>query len=269
MRRPGLPREKVLATVIHLLETTLIRVGNQEYARANRSFGLTTLRDQHASISGSKLRFQFRGKTGKQYVVDVNDARLARIVKRCQDIPGYRLFQYVDDEGRRASVDSSDVNDYLRRIAGEDFTAKDFRTWAGTVLAALALEEFERFDSKAQARRNVLRAIESVAGRLGNTPAVCRKCYVHPVILESYLEEPRALLEAMKRRTEETLRSSLSELRPEEAAVAGILQQRLARELASRGPRRARPRRLVSGISAAHRGPSSRRPAPAAVRRDP
>jgi DNA topoisomerase-1 len=241
MRRPGLSREKVLATVVNLLETTLIRVGNQEYARSNRSFGLTTLRDQHASVSGSKLRFQFRGKTGKRFIVDVNDGRLARIVKRCQDLPGYRLFQYVDDEGRRVSIDSADVNEYLRRIAGDDFTAKDFRTWAGTVLAAMALEEFEKFDSKAQAKRNVLRAIESVAKRLGNTPAICRKCYVHPVILESYLEEPRLLLEAMKQRTEEALSTSLDELRPEEAAVAGILQQRLARALST--GRYARPRR--------------------------
>ena len=268
MRRPGLSREKVLATVVNLLETTLIRVGNQEYARANRSFGLTTLRDQHASISGSKLRFQFRGKTGKRYVVDVSDARLARIVKRCQDLPGYRLFQYVDEAGRRVSIDSSDVNEYLRRIAGNDFTAKDFRTWAGTVLAAMALQEFERFDSKAQAKRNVLRAIESVASKLGNTPAICRKCYVHPVILETYLEAPRSLLQAMKQRTEEALSKSLPELRPEEAAVVGILQQRLSRVLSAGAPRSSRTSpRLVQGTRAARRARRGR--VRLAVRRGP
>jgi len=269
MRRPGLSREKVLATVVNLLETTLIRVGNQEYARANGSFGLTTLRDQHARISGSKLRFQFRGKTGKPHVVDVSDARLSRIVKRCQDLPGYRLFQYVDDDGRRVSIDSSDVNEYLRRIAGSDFTAKDFRTWAGTVLAAMALQEFERFDSKAQAKRNVLRAIESVASKLGNTPAICRKCYVHPVILETYLEAPRSLLHAMKQRTEEALTRSLSELRPEEAAVVGILEQRLSGALSAAEPPRSgrRSPRLVQGTRASRRARSGH--ARLAVRRDP
>ena len=228
MALPGLPREKVLATVVRLLEMTLIRVGNREYARANGSFGLTTMRDRHVDISGSKLRFRFRGKSGKRHVIDLNDRRLARIVKRCQDIPGYELFQYLDDDGTRQSIDSSDVNDYLREITGQDFTAKDFRTWAGTVLAALALQEFAAFDSAAQAKRNIVRAIESVAERLGNTPSICRKCYVHPAVIEAYQEG--AMLETLKQRAEQELKDSLHEMLPEEAAVLALLQQRLARE---------------------------------------
>src|SRR5262245_14430737 len=186
--QPGLPREKVLATVVRLLETTLIRVGNEEYARANRSFGLTTLRDSHVDVSGSKLEFRFRGKSGREHVVDVQDRRLSRIVKRCQDLPGYQLFQYRDASGRRRSIESADVNDYLREITGAGFTAKDFRTWAGTVLAAWALNARGAAGSARQAARNVARAIESVAERLGNTPTVCRKCYVHPVVIDAYVQ---------------------------------------------------------------------------------
>jgi len=226
---PGLPREKVLATVVRLLETTLIRVGNEEYARANRSFGLTTMRDQHVDVLGSTIRFQFRGKSGKQHSVDINDRRLAKIVKRCQEIPGYELFQYVDEAGERQTIDSADVNLYLREITGQDFTAKDFRTWAGTVLAALALQEFEVFDSETQAKKNIVRAIETVAERLGNTPAICRKCYVHPAVVEAYMDG--SMLQALKQRAEQEMADSLPGLRSEEAAVLGLLQQRLVREV--------------------------------------
>ncbi|HEX2055686.1 MAG TPA: hypothetical protein VHF07_04280, partial [Nitrospiraceae bacterium] len=171
---PGLTREKILATVVRLLETTLIRVGNEEYARNNDSFGLTTMRDRHVKVNGSSLRFEFRGKSGILHAVDLNDRRLARIVKQSRDLPGYELFQYIDEQGTRRSVDSSDVNDYLKQIAGEEFTAKDFRTWAGTVLAARALQDCRPCTSKSDAKRNVVAAIDAVAKRLGNTKAICR-----------------------------------------------------------------------------------------------
>ena len=225
---PGLPREKVLATVVRLLEITLIRVGNEEYAKSNRSFGLTTLCDRHVQVDGTQLRFEFRGKSGVRHRVDLRDRRLARIVKRCRDLPGHELFQYVDDAGQHQTIDSGDVNDYLRAISGEDFTAKDFRTWAGTVLAALALQEFEAFDSQAQAKRNIVAAIQNVAKRLGNTPSVCRKCYVHPAIIDAYLEG--STLNVLRQRTEQELTGDLARLPPEEAAVLALLQQRLARE---------------------------------------
>jgi len=224
-----LPREKVVATVVRLLESTLIRVGNREYARQNGSFGLTTLRDGHVDIDGSRLRFEFRGKSGVRHSVEIADRRLARIVKECRDIPGYELFQYVDESGERRTIDSADVNDYLREIAGEEFTAKDFRTWAGTVLAALALREFEQFDSEAQAKRNVVRAIERVAARLGNTPTVCRKCYVHPEIIDAYLDG--ATIEVVERHAVRILKEELDELEPEEAAVVVLLRERLRRRL--------------------------------------
>lgn len=226
---PGLPRQKVLATVVRLLETTLVRVGNEEYARGNKSFGLTTMHNRHVDVSGSTLRFQFRGKGGKYHSIDITDRRLAKIIKRCQEIPGYELFQYLDDDGQHRSIDSSDVNEYLQEITGDDFTAKDFRTWAGTVLAALALQEFEAFDSDTQAKKNIVQAIERVAERLGNTPAICRKCYVHPVVLEAYLDG--SLIKTLKKKTEQELSKSLHELHSEEAAVLGILQQRLTKEL--------------------------------------
>ncbi|MEX2145683.1 MAG: DNA topoisomerase IB [Candidatus Rokuibacteriota bacterium] len=228
LQRPGLPRDKVLATVVRLLETTLIRVGNEEYARDNGSFGLTTMRTRHVGVSGATLRFQFRGKGGKEHTVDVKDPRLARVVKRCQELPGYELFQYIDDDGGRQAIDSADINEYLRGIAGEEFTAKDFRTWAGTVLAALALREVAAFESAAQARRHIARAIESVARQLGNTPTICRKCYVHPAVIESYLDG--VTVAAFKRRTERRIGEAVSALAPEEALVLGLLQQRLARQ---------------------------------------
>jgi DNA topoisomerase-1 len=231
---PGLPREKVLATIVYLLETTMIRVGNEEYARTNKSFGLTTLRRRHVKIEGSDVEFRFRGKSGVYHKVRVHDRRLARIVRRTRDLPGQDLFEYVDDDGETRTVDSSDVNEYLRQISGEDYTAKDFRTWSGTVLAAMALQEFEKFDSAAQAKKNVVRAIESVAERLGNTPSVCRKCYVHPAVLDAYLEG--ATLQVLRERAEEELSEDLPSLQPEEAAVLAMLQERLAHEQAAPPP---------------------------------
>jgi DNA topoisomerase-1 len=225
---PGMPREKMLATIVYLLEATMMRVGNEEYARTNKSFGLTTLRNRHVKVDGSDVEFRFRGKSGVYHKVEVHDRRVARIIRRSRDLPGQELFQYVDDEGETHSIDSSDVNDYLRSITGEDYTAKDFRTWSGTVLAALALQEFEKFDSEAQAKKNIVRAIESVAEKLGNTPSVCRKCYVHPVVLDAYLDG--AVLETLRERTEQELKEELHALQPEEAAVLAMLQQRLRHE---------------------------------------
>jgi DNA topoisomerase-1 len=184
------------------------------------------MRDRHVAVSGSTLRFQFRGKSGKAHAVDVRDPRLARIVKRCQELPGQELFQYLDDNAQRQVVDSADVNAYLREIAGAEFTAKDFRTWAGTVLAALALAEIEAFTSKRQARRNIVRAVESVARRLGNTAAICRKCYVHPAVLDAYLDG--VTLDAFRRRTEKAIAEDVGGLSRDEAVVLGMLQQRLA-----------------------------------------
>lgn len=196
LRRNGLPREKVLATVVQLLEKTLIRVGNEEYARDNGSIGLTTMRDQHAKVNGKTVRFEFRGKSRIQHAIDLRDARLARIVKACRDLPGYELFKYVDEGGTHQVIDSADVNAYVREISGEDFTAKDFRTWAGTVLAAKALADVAAFTSNADAKRKIAGAVESVAKRLGNTKAVCRKCYIHPAILDAYMDG--ATIETLK-----------------------------------------------------------------------
>jgi DNA topoisomerase-1 len=192
LRRPELPREKVLAAVVQLLESTQIRIGNEEYARENRSYGLTTLRDRHVEISSTRLRFRFRGKSGKMREIAITDRRLARIVRRCQEIPGQELFQYLDEKGEARSVDSGDVNAYLREISGADFTAKDFRTWAGTVLACVALHRLAVARTKNEARKNVTRAIAAVAEQLGNTPAVCRKAYIHPRVFDRYLEAQAA-----------------------------------------------------------------------------
>jgi DNA topoisomerase I len=228
LKQPGLPREKVLATIIYLMQTTMMRIGNKEYARQNKSFGLTTLRDRHVRIDGSEVEFRFRGKSGIQHAIKVDDPRLARIIKRVRDLPGQDLFQYVDDEGESHSVGSSDVNDYLRSITGEDYTAKDFRTWSGTLLAALALQEYEKFDSEAQAKKNVVRAIEAVAERLGNTPSVCRKCYIHPAVIESYFDG--TMLQTLQQCAQQELKEDLHALSPEEAAVVALLQQRLRNE---------------------------------------
>ncbi len=225
----GLPREKVLATVVHLLENTLIRVGNSDYVKQNKSYGLTTLRDPHVKVEGAELRFQFKGKSGKTWKLQVKDRRIARIVKACQDLPGQDLFQYLDESGEQQSITSADVNAYLKEITGRDITAKDFRTWAGTVLAALALAEFEEFDSDAKAKKNIRAAIEKVSARLGNTPSICRKCYVHPEVFASYLDGD--LLIDIKEEIETELREDLPSLKPEEAAVLTLLQERLSREV--------------------------------------
>jgi DNA topoisomerase-1 len=198
------------------------------------------MRDEHVTIRGARIRFDFRGKHGIEHEIDLKDSRLARIVHACRDLPGQELFQYLDDAGDVRDVGSGDVNDYLRAISGEDFTAKDFRTWAGTALAAQALQEFQDFDSAAAAKRNVTRAIEQVAERLGNTQSICRKCYVHPAVIEAYLD--RSLVKALKRRAEKELRAQLHRLRPEEAAVLALLQQRMEQELRGGRSRAAKPR---------------------------
>jgi DNA topoisomerase-1 len=215
---PDLPREKVLATVVSLLERTQIRVGNEEYARANRSFGLTTLRNRHVEVNGASLRFEFKGKSGKRHSITLRSRRLANIVRRCQELPGQELFQYVDAEGERHGVSSQDVNDYIREATGGDFTAKDFRTWTGTVLAARELSAFEPFETSTAAKRNVVQAIEAVAHELGNTPAVCRKCYVHPDVLDLYTDGK--LADALKRAQRHKTPEGLTD---EETAVLNLL----------------------------------------------
>jgi DNA topoisomerase-1 len=216
---PGLPRAKVLATVVRLLECTGIRVGNDEYARANRSFGLTTLRDHHVEVSGAKLRFEFRGKSGKTHRVALSNRRLARIVARCQALPGADLFQYVDDEGARVSIGSGDVNEYLREITSEDFTAKDFRTWSGTLQAVAALEALGPAATEREAKSAILQAIDQVAEQLNNTRAVCRKYYVHPAVIETY--QAGTLHDALRNGGPPPSGSGLS---PEEQAVVRLLR---------------------------------------------
>ena len=221
LRRDGLPREKVLAAVVRLLEKTFIRVGNDEYARDNHSFGLTTMRDGHVKISGSTVRFIFRGKSGVEHMLALDDRRLARIVKQCRDLPGQELFQYKDDHGAVVDIGSGDVNAYLKDITGEDFTSKDFRTWAGTVLAAQLLREFERVDSEARAKKNVVAAIEQVAQRLGNTRAVCRKCYVHPAVINAYLDGSMLKTVAQRARAAR----AVGRMTAAETAVLALLQR--------------------------------------------
>jgi DNA topoisomerase-1 len=183
LARPGLPREKVLATVVRLLEKSLIRVGNDEYARDNKSYGLTTLRNNHVTVQGSTVKFEFRGKSGVRHSVSVDDRRVARVVRKCRDLPGQELFEYVDEDGRRCDVGSADVNDYLREISGEDFTAKDFRTWAGTVLLCMAFRE--QGAHRKRGTKQLVQAIDAVAGVLGNTRAVCRRSYIHPAVMSA------------------------------------------------------------------------------------
>jgi DNA topoisomerase-1 len=219
LQRDGLPREKVLATVVRLLDTTAIRVGNDEYARENRSYGLTTMRDRHVSVQGGKVKFEFRGKSGKMHAVAVEDRRLARVVRQCQELPGHELFQYLDDDGQRRDVSSEDVNQYLREIAGDDFSAKDFRTWVGTVLAACFLRESGAApESEREGRRQVKEAIDRVARQLGNTPTIARKCYVHPDVIDAHMDG--SLL-----RVRMSSRASTG-LRPEERAVLRLLEKR-------------------------------------------
>lgn len=227
LRQKGVPREKVLAAVVRVMEKTLIRVGNDEYAKTNKSFGLTTLRDHHARIhhSRKKVVFAFRGKSGVEHEIDLADARLADVVKRCQDLPGQELFQYEDDDGRVKDVGSVNVNDYLREITGEAFTAKDFRTWAGTVLAAKALKEL-RSESGTELKRNMVQAIETVAERLGNTKAVCKKCYIHPAVLQSYIDGD--LADRLRARARAELKIARKHaLDEDEASVLRMLEKRL------------------------------------------
>jgi DNA topoisomerase-1 len=226
LARPGLPREKVLAALVRLLERTLARIGNEEYARTNNSFGLTTLRRRHAKVSGAVVALDFRAKHGIQRHIELKDRKLARIIERLQDIPGQELFTYRGEDGESHAVGSDDVNAYLREITGEEITAKDFRTWAATNLAALALREFEAFDSEAKAKKNVLRAVEAVSGLLGNTPSICRKCYIHPAIFDGYLDG--TLLEGLRARADDVLDHKGPGLTAEEVAVTAFLDKRLA-----------------------------------------
>jgi len=222
LRRTGLSREKVLAAVVQLLEKTLIRIGNDEYARHNHSYGLTTLLDRHAKVTPEGVRFEFRGKSGIAHAVDLRDARLARVVRKCQDLPGHTLFQYIDHDGHRQTIDSADVNAYLREITGDAFTAKDFRTWAGTVLAAQELSARAAFRSQREAKSHVLRAVESVAKRLGNTRAVCRKSYIHPAVLAAYMDGETLAPIAPARSSR-----SARVLAPIEFAVVRVIRRRL------------------------------------------
>jgi len=211
---------------VQLLEKTLIRVGNDEYAKENQSYGLTTLRDGHVDVNGGRVRFSFRGKSGVEHDIKLDDRRLARIIKACRDMPGYDLFQYYDEDGQRHAVGSDDVNAYLKEITGEDYTSKDFRTWAGTVLAADMLRAFDAFGSDSEAKKNIVRAVESVAQRLGNTKAVCRKCYIHPAILDAYVD--RTMLKTVADRARRAARKP-NDLTAAEAAVLGLLERRLAK----------------------------------------
>jgi DNA topoisomerase-1 len=231
----NLPRPKILATIVRLMETTFIRVGNEEYAHSNHSYGLTTMRNRHVAVRGSTLRFNFTGKSGVQHAINLTDRRLARIVKRSRDLPGYELFQYLDDDGTAHSIDSADVNDYLREITPQhvtaDFTAKDFRTWAGSVLACAMLKEFGPVESESQAKKNIVEAIKSVASRLGNTPSVCRKCYVHPAVLDSYLGGQ--MMKALEAQVKEEIAHDAEGLREEERALMRLLHQRLSQPSSS------------------------------------
>jgi DNA topoisomerase I len=230
LKLPGLPRNKVLATVVQLLERTFIRIGNEEYARENKSFGLTTMKDRHVEVKGAKLRFRFRGKSGRDHEVDVTDRHIAKTISKLQDLPGQDLFQYVDEEGEIRDISSQDVNEYLRAITGEDFSAKDFRTWAGTVLTAIALKAQEQFDNQKQAKANIKTAISAVAKILGNTPAICRKCYVHPAVLENYVDQKP--IDGLKAMAEDALEREDVDLRSSEASVLKFLKSRLTEKAA-------------------------------------
>lgn len=211
------------------METTLIRVRSDEYAKQNKSYGLTTLKNRHVEVQGNELRFNFKGKSGKVWRLGICDRRIAKVIRACQELPGQELFQYLDEQGQTRNVTSSDVNAYLKEISGRDITAKDFRTWHGTVLAALALQELEKVDSPAGAKKTIKVAIRRVAGRLGNTPTICRKCYIHPEILHSYIEGSFEL--DAKAKVETELGDDLHGLKPEKAAVLGLLESRLGRTL--------------------------------------
>ena len=251
LARPGLPREKVLAGVVRLLELTLIRVGNDEYAKLNRSFGLTTLRDRHATVEGSVVRFRFRGKSGRDHEAGIRDRRLAALVRRCQELPGQELFQYVDDDGAVRDVTSTDVNGYLRAISGDEFTAKDFRTWAGTVLAYRALLSLDPAPDDRTRRREVVRAMEQTAEGLGNTPTVARSSYVHPAVIEAYLD---GRLGGALVRASETVSGPPSGASPAETrGLLRLLDRSLAADArrSTRGRGRGRGRRPRSRAAAA------------------
>ncbi len=226
---PGLPKRKVLAAIVALLERTMMRVGNEEYAKTNKSFGLTTLRDQHVQVKGTHVTFDFRGKHGVQHHIDLADRRLARVVERCRDLPGQDLFQFLDHDGEAHHVTSDDVNGYLHEISGEEITAKDFRTWAATNLAALALRDRETFDTPAKAKKHLVEVVEHVAKNLGNTPAICRKCYIHPAVFEGYLDG--SLIECLKARADAALEDKAG-LTADEVAVTTFLSRRLGEALA-------------------------------------
>jgi DNA topoisomerase-1 len=223
----SLSRERVLATVVRLLDATAIRVGNEEYARSNQSFGLTTLRTDHVDVTGSEIRFHFRGKSGKEHEVDIHDRRLARAMQRLQDLPGQEVFQYIDG-GEIRSVDSGDVNDYLRQVTGEHFTAKDFRTWHGTVRAAQALYNAGPFTSEREAKHNVVTAIAQAAEHLGNTPSICRKSYVHPAVIDAYMDS--SLIPTFDQVYSQVASNPIPGLHPEEVATLAVLQQQLEKE---------------------------------------
>lgn len=224
---PGLPREKVLATVVELLQSTAIRIGNDEYAKENNSYGLTTLQNRHAKVQGSTVRFSFRGKSGIRHAIDLQDKRLAKVIRQCQDLPGQQLFEYVDDDGTTTrAIDSSDVNEYIREISLEEFSAKDFRTWLGTVTCAVLLAREEAAETATERKQRVVSVIKDVAKRLGNTPSVCRKCYVHPHVLDTYMEAGALDFERKVRHTRGLL--------PEERFVLALLRERAKETDASR-----------------------------------
>ena len=229
--RPGLPREKVLATIVSVMEQTHIRVGNQEYAKENKSYGLTTMRNKHVRVDGSEITFDFQGKSRVHHTISLQDRKLARVIKQCEEIPGYELFQYLDHDGNHHAIDSNDVNEYLREVTGQHFTAKDFRTWAGSVLACDLLREFGPFETATQAKKNVVEAIKAVAAKLGNTPSVCRKCYVHPAVLEAYLGGITA--QEAKQELEQEMAEHENALRAEERALVELLEQRSLLEKAA------------------------------------
>ena len=257
MAGPGLSREKVVATVVSLLERTLIRVGNVEYARTNESYGLTTMNDEHVEVAGAKLSFQFRGKSGKDHAIELSDRRVARIVKQCRDLPGHDLFQYLDAQGGRQTVGSADVNDYLRGVTGEEFSAKDFRTWAGTVMALLALEEEGPFRSVTEARKKAAAAVKRVAARLGNTPTIARSSYIHPAVIELYLKG--RLFDALQAAAERAEREGVPGLRREEARVLPLLE--MAAEVMEDESEGAKARRRRSSSGRSGRGGRRRKEA--------
>lgn len=228
MKLQGMQRNKIMATVVQLLEKTLIRIGNEEYAQKNHSYGLTTLQNKHVQVKGAAIRFKFMGKSGKQWDLSIHDRRIANAIKKCEEIPGHELFKYEDENGHVVDVTSADVNAYLKEITGEHFTAKDYRTWSATVLAALALREFEKLDSKAQIKKNIIRAIESVAKRLGNTPTICRKSYIHPEVISAYLDGD--FIQMIEQEIQEEFRKKYAYLTAEEIMVLVFLHKRLSKK---------------------------------------